>query len=76
MAVIDISDTGAGIPKSISDKIFDPFFTTKGLGVGTGQGLALARSIIVDAHGGSLTFESVAGEGTTFTVSLPIQVGA
>jgi len=70
-AVIAISDTGAGIPESIRDRIFDPFFTTKEVGRGTGQGLALARSV-VDRHKGTLTFETELGRGTCFYVRLPI----
>jgi PAS domain S-box-containing protein len=69
---IDISDTGAGIPEAIRPRIFDPFFTTKEVGKGTGQGLAIARSIVVTKHRGSLTFESEVGKGTTFTIRLPI----
>jgi PAS domain S-box-containing protein len=69
---ISISDTGGGIPESIRNKIFEPFFTTKPVGRGTGQGLAIARSIVVDKHGGTLTFESSMGQGTTFLISLPI----
>ena len=52
--------------------IFDPFFTTKEVGRGTGQGLAIARSVVVDKHGGTLTFETEIGRGTTFHVRLPI----
>jgi signal transduction histidine kinase len=70
--VIAISDTGAGIPEAIRDRVFDPFFTTKDVGHGTGQGLALARTAIVDRHGGTISFESELGEGTTFFVRLPI----
>jgi PAS domain S-box-containing protein len=70
--VISISDTGSGIPKDIRDKIFDPFFTTKDIGRGTGQGLAIARSVVVDRHGGTLTFTSEVGKGTTFYVRLPL----
>ena len=70
-AVIAISDTGAGIPESIRDRIFDPFFTTKEVGRGTGQGLAIARSV-VDRHKGTLTFETEVGKGTCFYVRLPI----
>ena len=70
-AVIKISDTGTGIPDSISDRIFDPFFTTKEVGRGTGQGLAIARSV-VDRHKGTLTFETEVGKGTCFYVRLPI----
>jgi signal transduction histidine kinase len=71
-ARIDIADTGSGIPEAIRQRIFDPFFTTKEVGKGTGQGLAIARSIIVTKHHGSLTFESAVGKGTTFTIRLPI----
>lgn len=71
-ADIRISDTGMGIPHTIRDQIFDPFFTTKAVGKGTGQGLAIARSVIVDKHQGTLTFESEPGEGTTFIIRLPI----
>jgi signal transduction histidine kinase len=53
-------------------RIFDPFFTTKEVGKGTGQGLAIARTVVVDKHGGSLHFESEVGQGTTFFVRLPI----
>ena len=69
---IAISDTGGGIPGEIQEKIFDPFFTTKGVGKGTGQGLALARAIVVEKHGGSLTFETQPGKGTTFLIRLPL----
>jgi signal transduction histidine kinase len=71
MALITISDTGAGIPDNIRGRIFDPFFTTKEVGRGTGQGLAIARSV-VDRHNGTLTFESEVGNGTTFRICLPI----
>lgn len=71
MAVITIADTGAGIPEAIRDRIFDPFFTTKQVRHGTGQGLAIARSM-VDRHKGTLTFESEAGKGMTFQIRLPI----
>ena len=69
---IDIADTGCGIPQDIRERIFEPFFTTKTVGRGTGQGLAISRSIVVDKHRGSLTFESEEGKGTTFTISIPI----
>jgi two-component system NtrC family sensor kinase len=55
----------------VRTKIFDPFFTTKEIGKGTGQGLAIARSVIVDKHNGSIDFETVLGEGTTFIIRLP-----
>jgi PAS domain S-box-containing protein len=70
---IRISDTGPGIPAEHRDKIFNQFFTTKGVGKGTGQGLALARRIIVEQHRGTLTFETDTGQGTTFIIRLPIQ---
>jgi len=73
---IAISDTGSGIPEDIRDKIFDPFFTTKETGRGTGQGLAIARSVVVDRHGGTLTFVSEVGKGTTFYVRLPLDEAA
>ena len=76
LARIDIADSGAGIPEAIRQRIFEPFFTTKEVGKGTGQGLAIARSIIVTKHGGSLTFDSEVGKGTTFTIRLPIGDGA
>jgi len=69
-AVIRISDTGLGIPSELFDKIFDPFFTTKPVGKGTGQGLTIARSIVVK-HGGTLSFDTVSGSGTTFEIRLP-----
>jgi len=72
-AEISISDTGCGIPAQIQSKVFDPFFTTKPVGRGTGQGLAIARSIIVEKHGGSLTFEANGTQGTTFIVSVPLE---
>jgi len=69
---ISIGDTGTGIPEAVQGKIFDPFFTTKEVGKGTGQGLAIARTVIVNKHGGTLRFETEAGKGTTFTIRLPI----
>jgi len=68
---IRIGDTGKGIPEKIRGRIFDPFFTTKEIGKGTGQGLAITRSAIVDKHQGSLDFETVMGVGTTFVIRLP-----
>jgi PAS domain S-box-containing protein len=70
-AIIEVSDTGAGIPPGIIDRIFDAFFTTKAVGVGTGLGLAICHRIVTDM-GGELTVESVVGKGTTFRVSLPV----
>ncbi len=69
---ISIADNGSGIPPEIRDRIFDPFFTTKEAGKGTGQGLPIAHTIIVTRHGGSLSFTSKPGEGTTFYIRIPI----
>jgi signal transduction histidine kinase len=70
--LVSISDTGCGIPPEIRARVFDQFFTTKEVGRGTGQGLALARSIVVEKHGGRIAFEPNPPQGTIFTVSLPI----
>ncbi len=68
---ITIGDDGDGIPESIQTSIFDPFFTTKDVGRGSGQGLAIARSVVVERHGGSLDFETSA-QGTRFFVRIPL----
>ena len=68
---IIVSDTGGGIPPQIREKIFDPFYTTKTVGKGTGQGLAIAHSVVAK-HRGTLTFTSEIGRGTTFVVQLPL----
>ncbi len=70
---ITVTDTGTGIHESIQDKIFDHFFTTKQVGKGTGQGLSIVYSTIVEKHKGNLTFDSVYGKGTTFCIELPIE---
>ena len=70
--VIAIGDTGGGIPEDIRARIFDPFFTTKEVGRGTGQGLSIARNVIVKGHGGELDFTTELGKGTTFYIRLPI----
>jgi PAS domain S-box-containing protein len=70
--VIAIGDTGGGIPEDIRAQIFDPFFTTKEVGRGTGQGLSIARNVIVKGHGGELDFTTELGKGTTFYIRLPI----
>lgn len=72
-ACIEVEDTGGGIPPAIASKVFDPFFTTKEVGRGTGQGLAIARTIVVDKHGGTLDFATRPGEGTTFRITLPLE---
>jgi CheY-like chemotaxis protein len=68
--VVDIRDTGAGIPREIQDRIFDPFFTTKAVGKGTGLGLSISHGI-VRSLGGEIMLRSEAGRGSTFSVSLP-----
>lgn len=68
---IEMSDTGRGMAPEVIERIFDPFFTTREVGQGTGLGLTVARDIIA-AHGGILTVESKLGQGTTFTIKLPI----
>ena len=69
---ISVSDTGGGIPEAIRSRIFDPFFSTKDVGRGSGQGLAISRTIIHDKHNGELSFKSTVNQGTTFFVRLPI----
>ena len=68
---ISITDNGPGIPQNMLDKIFQPFFTTKPTGQGTGLGLSLSYDI-VKAHGGELKVETKEGEGSEFTIILPI----
>jgi PAS domain S-box-containing protein len=68
---IRIQDSGSGIPEKARARVFDPFFTTKEIGKGTGQGLAIARSVVVDKHGGTISFETEDGKGTTFIICLP-----
>lgn len=69
---IRVTDTGTGIPERLRDRIFEPFFTTKPVGKGTGQGLAISRSVVVDKHGGTIHFETEPGKGTTFVVRIPL----
>ena len=69
---VEIQDTGGGIPQKARERVFDPFFTTKAVGKGTGQGLAIAHSVVVQKHGGKLAFEVEEGVGTTFIVELPM----
>ncbi|MES2352809.1 MAG: HAMP domain-containing sensor histidine kinase [Pseudomonadota bacterium] len=71
MVRLEIIDNGCGIPLEIQDKIFHPFFTTKEIGKGTGLGLSIVRKII-DAHNGAISVTSLGGEGTRFTILLPI----
>ena len=73
-AEIRISDTGVGIPEAVRHRIFDLFFTTKEPGRGTGQGLAIAHSVIVEKHNGTINLETKEGQGTAFILRLPINV--
>jgi len=70
--VIAIADNGGGIPLKVQTRIFEPFFTTKEVGVGTGQGLAIAHNVIVKSHNGQIWFDSKEGVGTTFYIKLPM----
>jgi signal transduction histidine kinase len=71
-AEIRVQDSGTGIPEDIRGRVFDLFFTTKDVGRGTGQGLAIAHTIVVEKHGGTIHFQTELGRGTTFIVRLPI----
>ncbi|MCK4851475.1 MAG: GAF domain-containing protein, partial [Candidatus Omnitrophica bacterium] len=75
MVIIKISDTGEGIEEKTMNKIFDPFFTTKEPGKGTGLGLSVSYNIIKE-HNGEIDVKSTIGKGTTFTISIPVSVGA
>ncbi len=72
-AEILIQDTGCGISPENIERVFTPFFTTKGAGKGTGQGLAIAHSVIVEKHGGTIKIESALGVGTTFVIQIPLK---
>lgn len=69
---ISVKDTGQGIPQAVQERIFEPFFTTKPMGKGTGQGLSLVRSVITQRHKGRIAVESTVGQGTTFTLFIPL----
>ncbi|BAY10557.1 trifunctional serine/threonine-protein kinase/ATP-binding protein/sensor histidine kinase [Calothrix sp. NIES-2098] len=72
LAKITITDNGKGMSESVKSKIFDHLFTTKAVGKGTGLGLAIARQIVEEAHGGKLSCKSVLGEGTEFSIKIPV----
>ena len=69
---IVVEDNGNGIPKDVKDKILEPFFTTKPTGEGTGLGLSISYDIVVKGHGGRIDIESIPGDFTVFTITLPI----
>ena len=70
--IVQIADNGMGIPEAIQSQLFEPLFTTKPMGKGTGLGLAIAHQIVVDKHNGHLDVQSTKGQGTVFTVVLPL----
>lgn len=70
---VAIADNGPGMPPEIQQQVFNPFFTTKPIGHGTGLGLAVSYSIIVEQHDGEITVQSTAGQGTEFTVEIPVK---
>ncbi|MBD2329606.1 AAA family ATPase [Alkalinema sp. FACHB-956] len=70
---IRIRDNGKGMSQEVQARIFDHLFTTKGVGKGTGLGLAISRQIVEETHGGTITVNSTVGQGTEFTISLPIE---
>ena len=70
--ILEVEDTGGGIPEEIRERVYDQFFTTKEVGRGTGQGLSVARKVIINGHNGSLDFTTEMGKGTTFIVKLPV----
>ncbi len=72
---INISDTGIGIPPGKQGRIFEPFYTTKEVGKGTGLGLSIVYDIVTQKHNGNISVQSTEGQGTTFTITLPVKSG-
>jgi signal transduction histidine kinase len=70
-AYIEVADTGSGIPAEQLSRIYDPFFTTKDIGKGTGLGLSITYGIVQE-HGGTLACDSAVGQGTRFSMTLPL----
>ncbi len=73
MVEVTISDNGTGMPEDVRARVFEPFFSTKAAGEGSGQGLAICWSIVTEQHGGEIELETRLGEGTRFTIRLPIE---
>jgi signal transduction histidine kinase len=73
--VVEVADSGPGMPPDVMARAFEPFFTTKDVGQGTGLGLDIARRIVVERHGGRIDIDSPAGAGTTMRVTLPLRQG-
>ncbi|MGV1099513.1 ATP-binding protein [Thiovibrio sp. JS02] len=73
--MVEIRDTGCGIPRENLGRLFEPFFTTKEVGKGTGLGLSIAYDIVTKKHGGTISVKSTVGVGSTFTVELPLSAG-
>lgn len=71
--LIDVEDNGEGMTEEVKQHLYDNFFTTKPVGEGTGLGMAITRDIVEKKHGGKLTFDSTEGQGTVFTMTLPIK---
>ena len=71
--VIAIADNGEGMTDEVKQRLYENFFTTKPVGQGTGLGMGITRDLIENKHGGTIAFESTLGEGTTFTITIPIK---
>jgi len=71
--VITLADNGQGMTDEVKQRLYDNFFTTKPIGQGTGLGMPITRDIVENKHGGRLSFESQAGEGTSFTIQIPVK---
>ena len=75
-ALVEVEDSGTGIPDAILSRIFEPFFTTKEIGKGTGQGLAIVHTVIVKKHRGKVNVTTEVGRGTTFHLRLPLNISS
>ena len=73
LLTISIADNGEGMTDEVVQRLYENFFTTKPIGQGTGLGMAIAREIVENKHKGTLTFETQAGQGTTFYITIPIR---